>query len=61
LVLHPAGIEIHRVDVPDVLGCGLVVEARDEGGVDAVGEAVRGGQDQVSPGRVEHRAAARVQ
>ena len=61
LVLHPTGVQIHGIEVPDVLRRGIVVEARDEGGVDAVGDTVRRGQDQVSPGRFEHRAAAAVQ
>ncbi len=37
------------------------VEARDERRVDAVGEAVGGGQDQVPGRRVQHRGAAGVQ
>ena len=41
--------------------CGGVFQACDECGVNALGHAVRGGQDQITGGRVQHPAGASVQ
>ncbi len=61
LVLHPTRIEIDRVDMPEVLWCGGVFQARDERGVATFDHAVRGGEDQITCGRVQHPAGAGVQ
>ena len=45
---HPARVEVDRVDVPEVLRVGVVGEARRRSSVDAVGHAVRRGEDQVA-------------
>ena len=52
LVRHPARIEVDRVDLPDVVGSAASGEPGDERGVDAAGQAVRGGEDQVAGRRV---------